>query len=279
MNKIIDKKKNVKNKPNKEDNINVKLDTGENPSESKKTNKEKSNKKQMKALKIVLGIFVVAIIIGVLCYFIPIMKNISTPEGKIEFKDKIQHSGFLGMLTLFGLQVAQIFLFIIPGEPIEIVSGMCYGAFLGTVFILVSSGIISTAIFFLVRMLGKKFVYEFSDEEKVKKIENSKLFQDPKKTEMIMLILFLLPGTPKDLLVYIAGLLPIKPSRFIIISTLARIPSIVSSTYAGEKILAGNFKMAALIYIVIIAIVTIFIFIVNKLDKNKVTEEALRTIK
>ena len=61
------------------------------------------------------------------------------------------------------------------------------------------------------------------------------MFQNPKKVEMILFILFLLPGTPKDLLVYIAGLLPIKPSRFIIISTLARIPSIVSSTYAALK--------------------------------------------
>lgn len=238
-----------------------------------------SSKKKIKILKIGLLIAVIAIFVIASIYFIPVMKNLATPEGKIEFKNKVQHSGFLGMLSLFGLQVAQIFLFIIPGEPIEIVAGMCYGGFWGTIFILVSSCIISTAIFFLVRILGKKFVYEFSDEEKVKKIENSKLFQDPRKVEIIMLILFLLPGTPKDLLVYIAGLLPIKPSRFIIISTLARIPSIVSSTYAGEKILAGNFKMAGIIYIAIIAVVALFIFIVNKLDKNKVTEEALRTIK
>ena len=287
MNKIINKQKNIKDKKNSEyDNINKNYESNDEQIECKNTecrqkenNKKTNNRKHMKFLKIVLGILVAALIIGVLIYFVPIMKNLTTSEGKIEFKNKIEHSGFLGMLTLFGLQVAQIFLFLIPGEPIEIVAGMCYGAFWGTVFILVSAGLISTGIFFLVRMLGKKFVYEFSDEEKVKKIENSKLFQDPKKTEIIMLILFLLPGTPKDLLVYIAGLLPIKPSRFIVISTLARIPSIVSSTYAGEKILAGNFKMAALIYAAIIAIVTLFIFIVNKLDKNKVAEEALKTIK
>lgn len=113
----------------------------------------------------------------------------------------------------------------------------------------------------------------------MKKIEKSKLFQDPKKVEIIMLILFLLPGTPKDLLVYIAGLLPIKPWKFILISTLARIPSIISSTYAGEKILAGNLKTAGLIYIAIIAVAVVLIFVFNKFDKNKVTEEAIKTIK
>ena len=191
-----------------------------------------NHKRNARIFRVLILVLVVVIFIIATINFFPIIKNLATPEGKIEFKDKIQNSGFLGMLLLFGLQVAQIFLFIIPGEPIEILAGMCFG---GTIFILVSSAIISIAIFFLVRTLGRKFVYEFSDEEKVKKIENSKLFQDPKKVEVLMLILFLLPGTPKDLLVYIAGLLPIKPWKFIVISTLARIPSIVSSTYAGEN--------------------------------------------
>lgn len=238
-----------------------------------------NHKKNAKILRILILVLVVAIFVVATVNFLPVIKNLATPEGKIEFKDKIQNSGFLGMLLLFGLQVAQIFLFIIPGEPIEILAGMCYGGVGGTIFILVSSAIISIAIFFLVRILGRKFVYAFSDEEKVRKIENSKLFQDPKKVEIIMLILFILPGTPKDLLVYIAGLLPIKPWKFIAISTFARIPSIVSSTYAGEKILAGNLKTAGLIYIAIIAIALVLIFIFNKFDKNKVTEEAIKTIK
>lgn len=242
-------------------------------------NSSKEHKKRYKVLKIALAILSLAIILLAIIYMIPVMTKLSTPEGKIEFKDKVQNTGFLGMLSLFGLQIAQIFLFILPGEPIEIIAGMCYGGFLGTVFILISAAIISTAIFFIVRKLGKRFVYEFCNEEKVKKIENSSLFQNPKKVEMILFILFLLPGTPKDLLVYIAGLLPIKPSRFIIISTLARIPSIISSTYAGEKILVGNYKMAAIIYAIIVAICIILIYIFNKFDKNKTAQEALKTIK
>ena len=127
--------------------------------------------------------FVVALVIciGATIYLFPVMKNLSTVEGQVAFKQKVESSGVLGLLSLFALEVAQIFLFIIPGEPIEILAGMCYGALWGTVFIMASAGIISTVIFFLVRKLGKKFVYEFCDEKKVKKIENSKLFQNPKK--------------------------------------------------------------------------------------------------
>ncbi len=236
-------------------------------------------KTKIKIFKIIIMILVIALLIGITIYLFPVIKNLSTSEGQMEFKNKVNESGFLGMLTLFGLQVAQIFLFILPGEPLEILAGMCYGGIGGTIFITVSVFIISTAIFFIVRKLGRKFVYDFCSEEKVKKIENSKLFKNAKKIESIMLILFIIPGTPKDLLVYIAGLLPIKPFRFIMISTFARLPSVVSSTFAGSNLVAGDWKMSIIIYAMTFLIVGIGIFIINKFDKNKTTSEVIKALK
>lgn len=195
-----------------------------------------SRKNKVEIFKIFLTILVLSLFLGIIIYLFPIMKDLSTLEGQITFKEKVENSGLFGMLSLFGLQVAQIFLIIVPGEPIEILAGMCYGSLWGTVFIMVSACIISTTIFLLVRRFGRKFVYDFCDKSKVEKIENSKVFQNPKKIEFIMLILFLIPGTPKDLLVYVAGLLPIKPLKFIIISTFARFPSVITSTLAGENV-------------------------------------------
>ena len=238
-----------------------------------------SRKNKVKIFKIILMILVIAIFIGVIIYMFPVMKNLSTREGQIAFRDKVESSGFLGMLSLFGLQVANIFLIVIPGEPIEIIAGMCYGAFWGTIFVMVSACIITIGIFFLVRKLGRKFVYDFCSKERIEKIENSKLFKNPKKIEMIMLILFLIPGTPKDLLVYLGGLLPIKASRFILISTLARIPSIISSTIAGDQLAVGQWQLGLILYAAIIVLVLIIIFIYNKFDKDKTTDEILKTIK
>ena len=180
---------------------------------------------------------------------------------------------------IFGLQFAQIFLIIIPGEPLEVLAGMCYGTIGGTIFITVSAFIISSLIFFAVRKFGRKFVYSFCSKESVEKIENSKLFKNVDKIEWIMIILFLIPGTPKDLLVYIAGLLPIKPLRFILISTFARFPSVISSTIAGENIIEGKFHMIFVSYLVTFLIVAIFIFVINKFDKTKLTQEALNMFK
>ncbi len=238
-----------------------------------------SRKNKVKIFKIMLTILVLAIFVGLMIYLFPVMKNLTTLEGQVAFKEKVENSGIWGLLSLFGLQVAQIFLIIVPGEPIEILAGMCYGGIWGTVFIMASACIISTTIYLMVRKFGKKFVCDFCDEKKIAKIERSKLFQNPKKIEMIMLILFLIPGTPKDFLVYIAGLLPIKPIRFILISTFARFPSVITSTLAGENFVDGNWERAVLLYIAIFALVAIVIFIFNKLDKEKITKKAIKIIK
>ena len=233
---------------------------------------------RVKIFKIILAILVLALIIGMIVYLFPVVKNMSSLEGQIAFKEKIDNMGVYGILALFGLQFAQIFLIIIPGEPIEIFAGMCYGAFWGTIFIMLSVFIISTAIFLLVRKYERKFIYNFYSEEKISKMENSKLFKDPKRIELIILILFLIPGTPKDLIVYISALLPIKPSRFIIISNIARIPSIVSSTLAGSNIVIGNWEMSIFLYVAVLFLVVVSIFIINKFDKTKSTEDVIKSI-
>ncbi len=228
--------------------------------------------------KIVSIIFIV-LLIGLLIYLVPLFKELLTEAGRENFKQSIDDLGIFGIILLFALQFAQIFLVVIPGEPIEILAGMCYGAVWGTLFVMISSFLISCFIFFLVRRFGREFVYNFYKKDKVKKILNSKLFKDTKRIEFIILLLFLIPGTPKDLFVYLAALLPIRPYRFIIISTFARFPSIITSTLAGANIVEGNFHIALILYGVIFALVIIIILIVNRYDKSKTTDEIMKTLK
>lgn len=232
-----------------------------------------------KIFKYTLLILVILILIGLTVYLFPIIRNLSTAEGQLKFKNKVSEVGILGILVLFGLQFAQIFLAILPGEPIEVLAGMCYGGLGGFVFITISLLIINAIIFLAVKKYGRKFVYSFCNKEKIKKIENSKLFKNPKKIEWIMIILFLIPGTPKDILVYIAGLLPINSLRFIFISTFARFPSIISSTFVGSNLVKGDWKFSIIIYAVTFIIVGILIFVINKLDKDKTAEKAIKIIK
>lgn len=222
-----------------------------------------------KYLKIIIGIIVIIVLAIFVWKLKPFIKELSTTEGQIAFKEKVNSLGFKGFLLLFGLQIAQILLVIIPGEPLEVLAGMCYGVLGGTIFITASVFITTTLIFFIVRKLGRKYIDNFFEKEKTDKLENSKLLKNSKTVEITLCLLFLIPGTPKDLFVYIGGLLPIKPIRFILISTFVRFPSVITSTLVGAKISTGNFGMIAWIYGITFAITAIIIYIVNKRDKNK----------
>lgn len=235
--------------------------------------------KRNKIIKISIIVAILIVFILAIIYLAPIMKDISTKEGKIAFKEKIDSLGILGFIILFLLELAQIFLVVIPGEPLEILAGMCYGGIGGTIFITLSVFITTTTLYFLVKKYGRKFIYESFKKEKIDKIENSKILKDPKKVETIMTILFLIPGTPKDLLVYIGGLLPIKPLKFILISTFARFPSVISSTIAGVNIVNGNIRMTIVVYAVTFIITAIVLAVINIFDKDKSTKQALEALK
>ena len=217
-----------------------------------------SKNKKLKIVKFIMFIIVIIAMIGMTVYLFPVMKNLSTYEGQIAFKEKVNNSGVWGFLALLGLQFAQIFLVVLPGEPLEILAGMCYGAVGGMVFIFFSVALTTTVIYLLVRKFGKELIYDSFGKEKIEKIENSKVFQNPKNLEFIFAICFAIVGTPKDLLTYLGALFPIKPIRFIAIATFCRFPSIISSTIVGQYFSQGNWEVSIIVYLITFAITFLF---------------------
>lgn len=228
-----------------------------------------NKKTQIKVTRTILTIFIVVALGAFLWKLAPFMKDLSTTEGQVVFKEKIDSMGFVGLLLLLGLQILQILLVVLPGEPFEVLAGMCYGAWGGCLFITASVFITTTIIFFTVRKLGHKYLYNFFKKEKVDKIMKSKILNNPRNLEIVLCILFFLPASPKDLFVYVGGLLPIKPLRFILISTFVRLPSVITSTMVGANISNGNWKMILLIYGATFVIAGLIIYLVSLKDKNK----------
>ena len=225
--------------------------------------------KKSKVLRILLSIGIVIVLTIFLWGLAPFIKDLSTTEGQIAFKEKIDSMGFGGLFLLFGLQIVQILLVILPGEPFEVLAGMCYGAWGGALFITISVFITTTIIFFTVRKLGQKYLYNFFQRERVDKIMKSKLFKNPRNINIVLFILFFLPATPKDLFVFIGGLLPIKPLRFILISTLVRFPSVITSTMVGANITKGNWELSLIIYGITFVAAALSIYLISLKDKNK----------
>lgn len=107
--------------------------------------------------------------------------------------------------------------------------------------------IASAMIFLLTKRLGVKLVETFISREK---IDELRFINSEKKLKRLIFILFFIPGTPKDLFTYFAGLTRIKLSEFLVISLIARIPSVVSSTIGGHIIGQENYLSAIILFAV-----------------------------
>ena len=164
---------------------------------------------------------------------------------------------------IIGLMFAQIFFPILPGEPVELLAGMCFGTWGGLLVLYCGIFVITLLIYLLVRKFGREFICTFVSEDKISKIENSKMWNNPNKIRMLLFFAFFIPGLPKDIFVYIGGLLPINPIEFLLISTFARFPSIISSTIAGSNILYGNWSVILITYTVTFLISGILLFVLK----------------
>ncbi|MBR3988207.1 MAG: TVP38/TMEM64 family protein [Clostridia bacterium] len=162
-----------------------------------------------------------------------------------EFQARIDSFGAWGWLVALGIQVLQVIVALIPGEVVEVGCGLAFGTWGGLIICLLGSAIGATIIFLLVRKFGVKLVEVFVSREKINSL---KFLNNERKLKSVIFLVFFTIGTPKDLLTYFAGLTNIKFHEFLIISTVARIPSILSSILVGDKLSEGNFVTSILIF-------------------------------
>lgn len=171
--------------------------------------------------------------------------NWLTTFSRDAFRDYIRSFGALGWLVLLGLQVQQVFIALIPGEVVESAAGYAFGPVMGTLICYVGIAIASMLIFSLTRRCGVKLVEVFVSRERINEL---RFLNTARKRNALLFLLYFIPGTPKDLLTYFAGLTDIKFRDFLIISLVARIPSILSSTFGGHMLGNENYWGAVLLY-------------------------------
>ena len=202
---------------------------------------------------------------GYLCY---LAYKLMEGDNLSRLGEFIESFGIWGAVVALLIQVLQVVLAVIPGEPIEIVMGVLYGTVGGCLMCLVGIAIGSCVVFLSVRRLGKNAVEKVMSNEKYKKL---KFLNDPSRRDVLLFILMFIPGTPKDTLTYFAPFTGIPFVRYIIISTVARIPSIISSSYIGSSIMGGNFVRSIIAFAVVGAVSLVGILVYNKIieDKNR----------
>lgn len=234
--------------------------------------KSSATYKRRLATKIILLVLVV----GALCFaaikLYPYAALLKTKDGREYLKEVIEENELRGALLFTGLQCAQIILGVVP--PLQILGGMLFGAFWGSVYSTVGIYLGSVVVFLLVKMIGYPIVQIFFDERKISKY---KFLQDEQKVVSGFALLYLLPGFPKDILTYLLPLTKIKKRDFFYVIIPARIPAIVISGIVGASIRDENYVLAIVSSVIVIAITAIGLIFRSKImakfqqriEKNK----------
>lgn len=199
-------------------------------------------------IKFVVLAAVIAAMVGVTIWLLPWIISLKDEAGRDAFQEYIHSKGSWGVLILLGVQILQVVVALIPGEPIEVIAGLLYGTFGGYLICLAGMLLGTVFIFYMVKWLGASFFHDIIDESK---FERFTFLKDTRRLEVITFILFFIPGTPKDILTYFMPLTRIKPLVFFTIVVVARIPSILSSTFAGASIGEGKWLQTVIIFLVI----------------------------
>ena len=93
----------------------------------------------------------------------------------------------------------------------------------------------------------------------VYKVKNSE------RLDIMTFICFLIPGVPKDPLAYFCGITKISFWKFMLLSTIARIPSIVVSVMSGNALVEQQYITAIIILAALTACSVIGILIYKKI--------------
>lgn len=220
----------------------------------------KNIKSKYPVIKIIIFCLFIALIVFVTIKYTPdFIKLISNMD---KFRNFITSYGYAGILVYIGLQISHVIIVVIPGEVIQIAGGYIYGTFWGTIYTMIGMIIGIIIVFYSTRLLGYSVVKIFIPKDKLEKFDY--LINSP-KAEIIMFVLFLIPGIPKDALTYIAGLTPVKPLRFIIMCTVARFPGILGSCYIGANLQSQNYTI-----VIIVSSIAIILFVLGVIFQNKI---------
>jgi len=146
-------------------------------------------------------------------------------------------------LVFVGIQIIQVVVFAIPGEVTQVAGGYIFGGWLGLLLSLAGIAIGSTIAFFAAKLLGRPFVDAVVPARQREKVER---FLGSQSTRIVFFLLFLIPGIPKDILCYVAGVSPLRYPFFILASTLGRLPGIVASSLIGGAAAADRWGLLAI---------------------------------
>lgn len=214
--------------------------------------------------KKIVCLLVLCLLITLTCLFsgrlISLIKDVDS------LRSWLDRFGILQYLVFILLVSVQVILAVIPGGPYQVAGGYLYGTFLGSALCVIGCSLGSMIVFLLVRKYGHQVIRLFISE---KSLEKARFITESKKSHLLLAICFIIPGTPKDAISYIAGLTTIPLWQWAIICSIGRLPGILLSVFAGQAFSKNNYYHAVIAFAMLAVICIIGALVYRKIQKQE----------
>lgn len=215
--------------------------------------KEKLRKKYKTVSAILKLLLLLFILVGLPLYIYfcqhQIIEQFSSLEQVEAFFEEYKTKSIFVYLSL---QILQIIICVLPGQGLQFAAGYMYGFWMGYIWSLLGALIGTVISYYLSKILGHDAMHMIFGEEKIQDLLET---FNSKKAMILVFLFYLIPGLPKDICSYVAGLSEMKLKAFIIISLVGRSPAMMGSLLIGRLVDIGGYTGA-----IIIASIAIVLF-------------------
>lgn len=195
----------------------------------------KQNIKKTKKTQVILSFLKLALLIAIVIavplyiffYHRAFIDQFNSFEDVLNYLERYR---FESIFVYIGVQVLQIIISIIPGQAFQFAAGYLYGFLPGLLFSVIGAFLGTMISFYLAKVLGKDAVHLFFGQERTSYFVER---LNSRRAYTIVFLLYLIPGLPKDVVSYAAGVSEMKFKAFMAFSMAGRVFGMSGSLLIG----------------------------------------------
>ena len=218
---------------------------------------DSSRKKIIAILKLILLVLIVAGIPAFL--YLKYGSGVFSKDTAYSVIDYLRQNRKIAFLLIIGLQIIQVVICVLPGQPIQFAASYMFGVARGYLFSIIGA-VIGTAIsFYLAKLLGSEAMHLFFGEKKVKEYQRR---LNSGRGLLLAFLIYMIPGVPKDLVSYAAGISEMRFRPFLLAATVGRSPAMLGSLLVGHFF--GKQNYTAMIIVTVAVVLLLLICIIKR---------------
>ena len=238
-------------------------------------------------LKIWTGLGAVFVFCGLLVFlfsgdnFVLLKDMFRSDITREELQEVLGRLGFKGYFTIGILSMLQVVLTFLPAEPVQVMGGIAFGFFRGSLVCLAGVFVGNTLIYALYKIYGDKLSEFFKSNVDFDFDSAGR----SRALTLIVFILYFLPAIPYGLICFFAATIGMKYPRYILTTTLCSIPSILIGVGLGHIAMSTSWLLSIGVFLVLLALLVVLyknkekIFAkVNAFVKRRSTPHSTKTV-